>query len=190
MQQNTGCSWMACRGISYTDYSKPQMVKITNEDPRGIQQMPCTTLQQSIFLLYASHQNDDTSLLHMQITTTFNFLCRESISRWGDAKLCNVVTKHYLKRLSPSSSLIKDHDGFFSCNKEVQWSICPVTTTLRTKFSQSQHVLQRWYRGWKVENFHSIIKIRDSQEHYLQPVCWTVLHLQEAVAELDSWSLN
>lgn len=36
----------------------------------------------------------------------------------------------------------------------------------------------------------SIIKIRDFQQHCWQFVCWTVSHLQEAVAELDSWSLN
>lgn len=79
---------------------------------------------------------------------------------------------------------------FFSCNKGARWSICPVTTTLRTKFSQSQHVLQRWYGSWEVENFHSIIKIGESQEHYLQSACWTVLYLQEAAAELGSGSLN
>lgn len=61
---------------------------------------------------------------------------------------------------------------------------------VRTKFSQSQHILQSWYGSWEVENFHSIIKIRDSQEHYLQSACWTVLYLQEAAAELGSWSLN
>lgn len=54
------------------------------------------------------------------------FLCRESMSWWGDAKLCNVVTKHYLKRFSPSSSLIKDHNDFFLVTKKcddlfVQW---------------------------------------------------------------------
>lgn len=61
--------------------------------------------------------------------------------------------------------------------------------TTRTKFSQSQHVLQRWHSS-KVEIFRSIIKIRDSKEYYLQTVCCTVLHLQEGVTGFDVLSLK
>lgn len=45
------------------------------------------------------------------------FLCRESISLW-DEKVCDGVTKHYVKRFSPSSSLIKDYNNFLLVTKK------------------------------------------------------------------------
>lgn len=42
---------------------------------------------------------------------------------------------------------------------------------IKPKFSQSQHLLRKCYSSWEAENFHCIIKIRDSQEFYLQSTC-------------------
>lgn len=69
------------------------------------------------------------------------------------------------------------------------WSICPVTTTQEPDFPNHNTFCKD---GTVAEKLKSSIPslIRDSQEHYLQSVCWTVLHLQEGVIGFDSLSLK
>lgn len=118
MQWKAGCSWMACTGISYS----PQQAS-EQEDGQNHKWRP---------------KGPSTNAMHYFPTQYLSALCT-SPEWWHKPlapPLCNVVTKSTVWQDSLHlEASIKDQEHlFFSGNKEVWWSICPVTTALEANF--------------------------------------------------------